>query len=698
MTTSQNFLQRSVALLLTLLALTWVGCNNEDPDNPMDDFDEQAELSKLADTWVRVLSNAPGNDGMKVTVSGDNAPVTDAASSQFNVGDIKWMDIEPVAENMYTHQELGSDGNYYDAEMELDVDTIRVEVNQSGSGNIQKWVRESQFTPINPNPGGETVTLECGVFDPSQRLTDVNNGVDYLVPDGCLLNIDQDWVIDPGVVIAFGSDAGVRVVDGGSLQAIGTAAEPIVFQGNTPVAGAWQGVKMRSNNLLNELTHVTIEHAGSGTLECCSNPVATLFVESGRVKLNQVTLRDGDGAGLVVYSAAELTEYNELTITGHASFAARFGINRLGDIDGLASDYSGNDEDLFEVYDGDITTDLTWQKINIPYRVQSGVSFVNAEVNIEAGTNITFAADAGLLVTNDGFLSANGSSGDPIVMEGEVASRGYWLGLKFRSNNIANTLEYTTLRHAGSGTLECCSNPLATVFVQDGRINLRNVTLEEGAGAGLIAYKDAEFVSYENLLITGHDSYAAQLSGNRLGELDGLGSDYTGNDEDYIYVYDSSIDEDITWDLANVPYFVDENDISVEADVTINPGTDITFGDNAGIIIRTGGSFNAVGTASERIRFRPVIENGTAFWAGIHNNANNPRNEISFADIDGAGSESLECCSQPLANIRVREGQFTITNCNISNSGGCGISIGSGANVTENNNTFSNNDDGDVCN
>lgn len=688
-------------LLVAAFLLVWTGCkqDTEDPQpdpDPDTELNEAVELAKLADTWVRVLSNNPTEDGMKLEVRDDEGVVTDPAASSYSLGDVKWGAITPTAENEYAHEELGSDGNYYSAEMQLVQDTVFVEVSNSGAGNQQKWVREDNYTPA---PGGNTIVIECGTFDPSQRLTNVNNGVDYEVPANCLLTIDADWVIDPGVVIAFGSDAGVMVVDGGSLQAVGTAAQPIVMQGATPTSGFWEGVKMRSNNPLNELTQVTIEHAGSGSIECCSNPVASLFVESGRVKLNQLTLRDGDGAGLVVYNEAELSEYNELTITGHASFAARFGFNRLGDIDGLASDYSGNDEDFFEVYDGDITTDLTWQKINIPYLVQSGVSFVKAEVDIEAGSQITFASDAGLLVTNDGFLAANGVSTDPIVMEGEIATRGYWRGIKFRSNNIANTLDYTIVRHTGSQSLECCSNPLAAVFVESGRINLRNVTLEEGAGTGLIAYKDAEFASYESLLITGHDSYAAQLSGNRVGELDALGSDYSGNDEDYVYIYDSSIDDDITWEKVNVPYLVDDGLLSVEADVTITPGADITFGDDAGIIIREDGSFKAVGTASDRILFRPEIENGTAFWAGIHSNSNNPLNEISFADIDGAGSTSLECCSQPLANLRVREGQFTVTNCDISNSGGCGISVNlNSVTFTESNNTFSNNANGDLCN
>ena len=698
-----NLTQRCFILLMAAFLLVWTGCK-QDPENPEPDpntnpgteLNEAAELAKLADTWVRVLSNNPSQDGMKVTVSDDEAVVTDEASSNYSLGDVKWSAITPIAENEYTYEELGGDGNYYPAEIQLVQDTVFVEVGNSGSDNRQKWVREANYTPM---PGGSTVTLDCSGFDPSQRLINVNNGVDYEVPSSCLLIIDADWVIDPGVVISFGSDAGILVVDGGSLQAVGTAAQPIVMQGATAVSGFWKGVKIRSNNPLNELTHVTIKHTGSNTLECCSNPLASLFVESGRVKLNQLTLREGDGAGLVVYEDAKLTEYNELTITGHASFAARFSLNRLGDIDGLASDYSGNDEDFFEVYDGNITTDLTWQKINIPYLVQSGVSQVSADIEIEAGTKITFASDAGLLVTNDGFLAANGTATDPIVMEGEVAARGYWRGLKFRSNNLANALDYTIIRHTGSQSLECCSNPLASVFVESGRINLRNVTLEEGAGAGLIGYKAAEFVSYESLIITGHDSYAAQLSGNRLGEMDGLGSDYSGNDEDYVYIYNGSIDDDITWEKVNVPYLLDESLLSVEADVTITPGTDITFGDDAGIIIRNSGSFNAVGTASARILFRPVIENGTAFWAGIHGDSNNPLNEISFADIDGAGSKSLDCCSQPLANLRVRAGQFTVTNCDISNSGGCGISVNlNGATLTESNNTFSNNANGGLCN
>ncbi|MBU2940548.1 hypothetical protein KO494_13450 [Lacinutrix sp. C3R15] len=140
----------SSILLLTILTIFMVSCNIDDFE-PMDNEQEQEQtfaLDDLQGDWIRVGGNNPVNNGLKVNVQNDLGILTDAQQSGFVEGDIKWKNIVGLGNGAYTHDELGSDYNYYSATIQYGVDdTLRVDVNHSGLGNIQKWVREANFTP-----------------------------------------------------------------------------------------------------------------------------------------------------------------------------------------------------------------------------------------------------------------------------------------------------------------------------------------------------------------------------------------------------------------------------------------------------------------------------------------------------------------------------------------------------------------------
>lgn len=71
---------------------------------------------------------------------------------------------------------------------------------------------------------------------------------DYIV-DGFLI-VNADLIIDPGVCIVFTANSGL-FINNGSIQAIGTAAEPIKFTGQQGVKGFWRGIQVRAMFLMN---------------------------------------------------------------------------------------------------------------------------------------------------------------------------------------------------------------------------------------------------------------------------------------------------------------------------------------------------------------------------------------------------------------------------------------------------------------
>ena len=72
-------------------------------------------------------------------------------------------------------------------------------------------------------------------------------------------------------------------------------------------------------------------------------------------------------------------------------------------------------------------------------------------------------------------------------------------------------------------------------------------------------------------------------------------------------------------------------------------------------------------------------------------------NVLDYCEIRNAGSNYVYCCNDK-AGIYLRSGQIKVSNSLISKSGGCGISVRSGAALTESGNIYSENTDGNICN
>jgi len=136
--------------LFIITLFTIVSCSEDNLLTPDQEQEEQQtySLDDLQGDWIRIGGNNPTNNGIKINVLNDIGKITDAVQSGFMVGDIKWKDIVGQGSGNYTHNELGSDYNYYTGSINFGVDdTLRVNVNAAGAGNIQKWVREANYTP-----------------------------------------------------------------------------------------------------------------------------------------------------------------------------------------------------------------------------------------------------------------------------------------------------------------------------------------------------------------------------------------------------------------------------------------------------------------------------------------------------------------------------------------------------------------------
>ena len=155
------------------------------------------------------------------------------------------------------------------------------------------------------------------------------------------------------------------------------------------------------------------------------------------------------------------------------------------------------------------------------------------------------------------------------------------------------------------------------------------------------------------------------------------------------------MDQAITLPATDVPYAIEPNAvIDFTAPLTLMAGVEFKFGANAGFGFYDNGKLTAHGTSGSRIRFTGSSQD-PGHWRGIHLEGSG--NSMSYAVVRHAGSNYVYCCNDK-AGIYLRSGDLSIEKSNISDNVGCGILVRSDGSLSETNNTYSNNTEGDVCN
>jgi hypothetical protein len=480
----QNSLWLIIITLITLSA-----CKTEGPNDLI-------SLTKLNGTWIRVESNNPSNDFMKIEAAAGTGIIVDASGSGFSDGDIKWQGITPVDLSTFSYQELGSDYNYYEATITMVNDNeLRISVGNTGAGNTQKWLRDDG-TIVNVS----AQLLDCNYFTEDRVLTNTAAAIDYIVP--CVMDITAAITIEPGVVIAFEENAGFGVYDAGSINAVGTATEPIVLRGETQSAGYWRGIHVETNSSKNRLEYVTVEDAGSNYVYCC-NEKASLFVKDGQITVQNSTIRNGENFGIVARNAAELPDFQNNTITTHGDYPLYLSIERAGDLDGNGSDYSGNTKNFVYLYQSDVNTPTIITPNNVPYLLEGNVFDVTESLELEAGVEFVFEENGGIGVYDNGTFRIKGTSAENVIIRGNEANRGYWRGIHIETNSTSNNFAYARISDAGANYVYCC-NELASVFIKGGTLTMTNTTISNGDSYGFYADKDADISGFSQNTITTH--------------------------------------------------------------------------------------------------------------------------------------------------------------------------------------------------
>lgn len=316
------------------------------------------------------------------------------------------------------------------------------------------------------------VTLECDKFDQagaSYVLEDLGLPVDYIV--NCKMPVNGDLKINPGVCIAFSSDAGFDVDETGSIQAIATTSSSIIFTGVDKVKGSWAGIFIDANDVKNKLDGVKIEYAGGDQFNSNGDKGAVIIYAGSKVEVKNCQISNSESYGINCnYGDCEVVfENNTITTCTMPMFTEAEYVSSIS-----GGTFTGNDIDVIyiDTYAGAgyVTTSQTWADLNVPYRVKAGGNIDVREVTltIAAGVEMEFETSAGIVVNDNSALKALGTATNRILFTGVDKLPGAWGSIAFwYTQSPLNEIGFATIEYGSDtesrGSVYMWANPVVNV-------------------------------------------------------------------------------------------------------------------------------------------------------------------------------------------------------------------------------------------
>ena len=360
--------------------------------------------------------------------------------------------------------------------------------------------------------------------------------------------------------------------------------------------------------------------------------------------------------------------------------------DKKADIDDASCTYDANviSAEITE----DITTPTTLEAKN--YKVCTDIS-ISSELTLSPGTKLIMCEGSSITVESNGYFNATGTAEKPIVIEGETATKGFWVGLAIKSNNPNNKLIHTTVSDAGT----YWAWEFATVYVNgDGQINISNSTISNSEDYGLFV-DDGGLVGTFTDNTFSNNTTGLSVRADQVSKLDGNSNYNSANVNDYIEVRSGTIGTAQTWKATATPLLL--NSVTIDGGLEILPGSNIMVEADQSIAVSASGYLTSVGTATNPISIKGRYESA-GYWTGLKIASNNPNNKMAYTTIADGG----QYWAYEFSNIYV-DGRLDIENSTIKNANSYGIYVNAGgaifangtsqpnASAVESHNTFTGN-------
>lgn len=347
------------------------------------------------------------------------------------------------------------------------------------------------------------IILACDHFtkNPNTLLKDnPHAAIDYIVT--CKMSINDNVTIEPGVTIAFETDAGFWIRETGSLHAVGTTTKNITFTGVNKDRGSWGGIFFSSNNPKNEMNFTVLEYAGGKPVSGGTNEVGGIVIgKAASLKFKNNLVQHCKNWGLsLYYSANDATTTIENNTFKANEKPLQVSLNFVGLVkgDNKFIDNTSNKAEISCQYA--IAKTQTLHKLPVPYLVRGLFNFdIGSEGNltIEPGTVIEMATEKKIVVR--GSLKAVGTAAEKIIIRGETAAPGSWGNIVFeRTSSPNNQINYVEISHAGANPNSYHMNK-GSIAIERSRLTIDNTYFKDIYSCILYQYNTNELTLGTNI-------------------------------------------------------------------------------------------------------------------------------------------------------------------------------------------------------
>lgn len=343
------------------------------------------------------------------------------------------------------------------------------------------------------------------------------------------------------------------------------------------------------------------------------------------------------------------------------------------------------------------------------YLVTCPIYINDGHTIIEPGTKIKFQGhETGIYVIGNGGLTVYGQPGAPVILDGVEQYPGSWKGVFFGTDNPNNKLEHCIIKYAGSSVAEFMDERASVGITnqheetQENAAWITDTYIYGSGGYGIyVSSLKGKFYQFGKNMIANSNlsplGIPFKLAPMITSDCN-LNPDTAQNTLKYVFLYNDGFNQsiDINQDASlinpGIAYRIrgTEGVTLIGANLTLAPGTVFEFDYEGGFCVRSG-SLKAIGTASEPIIFKGIA-GGEGKWVGLSFHSNSPDNQLVNCIVTGGGSKKSPV-SDGKANIVLGSylgdlGTLTVTNCEISHSGGWPIAKKQTSSLTQNGNTF----------
>ena len=492
------------------------------------------------------------------------------------------------------------------------------------------------------------------------------------VPEGIRVTVE------PGVRVHFVQNQGMIVR--GTLEAIGSSSDPIVFTGTVELPGWWRSIN--------------IQNQGSAVLKWCevsfagtSDQGAILKSGSGFLELSDSTVRRTAGDGLRISSgySSFVSQNNEFLYNTNG---VRVGIN-VSFLD-LTSSFSGNIRDIY-LDGGTINTLVKWgASSSYSLFVSGDITVVEGgRLEIAPGSVLKFDQNRRLFVR--GYLEARGLKDQQIHFtdtrdntvggvlagqEGSMPESGWWRSINIQNEGSA-FLEWCVISYGGR------SDGAAVLKAGTGSLVLQNSVVKNSSSEGL------RIAAGYSLFEHGKNSYVNNAIGVRVG-VNASFFDLTTVFEDNgidVHLDGGTINTEVRWGAHSDYSMTVTGYITVaeNARLEVLPGTVVKF--RQGLRLTVSGSLFAKGEEERQIYFTDIRDDSAGGDANRDQDSTSPEpGWWRSIMVQQNGTADFAWCvigygglGDNAAVLKTSTGAVSIANSIIHNSSGDGVRIDNAA-------------------